>query len=191
VGTCWLRFSPFWRHTTAPYGPLFLGLASVVVAVTGSHLIAGVLVMRAFELVGVALLAVFVPRLARTLGADPARATWLAVLSPLVLLELIAAGHNDVLMIGLLVAGVTLALSGRPVLGVAVCALAATIKLPALAGAVFIAIAWARAETTWSQRAKLVLAAALAAAAVVAAVSLVTGLGFSWLSTTLFSTRPR
>ena len=180
--------SPFWRHTTAPYGPLFLGLASVVVAVTGSHLIAGVLVMRALELVGVALLAVFVPRLARTLGADPARATWLAVLSPLVLLELVAAGHNDVLMIGLLVAGVALALSGRPVLGVAVCALAATFKLPALAGAVFIVVAWARAETTWSQRARFVLAATLAAAAVLAAVSLVTGLGFSWLSSTLFST---
>ena len=35
--------SPFWRHTTSPYGPLFLGLMSVVVSITGSHLIAGVL----------------------------------------------------------------------------------------------------------------------------------------------------
>ena len=183
--------SPFWRHTTAPYGPLFLGLASLVVAVTGSHLIAGVLVMRGLELVGVALLAVFVPRLARTLGADPARATWLAVLSPLVVLELVAAGHNDVLMVGLLVAGVTLALSGRPVLGVAVCALAATVKLPALAGAVFILVVWARAETTWTQRVRFVLAAALAAAAVLAAVSLAPGSGSAGCRALCSPHRPR
>ena len=138
--------SPFWRHTTSPYGPLFLGLMSVVVSITGSHLIAGVLVTRALELVGVGLLAIYVPQLARALGADRARATWLAVLSPLLALELIAGAHNDVLMIGLLVAGVTVALQGRPVQGVAVCALAATVKLPALAGVLFIAVAWARSE---------------------------------------------
>jgi hypothetical protein len=180
--------SPFWRHTTAPYGPLFLALASAIVAVTGSHLVAGVLVVRGFELGGVALLAIFVPRLARALGADPARATWLAVLSPLVLLELVAAGHNDVLMVGLLVAGVTLAIRGRPLLGISVCALAATLKLPALAGAAFIAIAWARAETPGRDRIKFLFSAVLAAAAVLTAVSIVSGLGFSWLSTTLFST---
>ncbi len=183
--------SPFWHHTTAPYGPLFLGLASLIVAVTGSHLVAGVMVLRGLELVGVALLAIFVPRLARALGADPARAAWLAVLSPLVMLELVAAGHNDMLMIGLLVAGVTVALEGRPVLGVAICALAATVKLPALAGAVFIVAAWGRAEISWAARTRLVLAAGLAAAAVLAAVSLVTGLGISWLSSSLLSTPAR
>ena len=28
--------SPFWRHTTAPYGPLFLELMSVIVGITGT-----------------------------------------------------------------------------------------------------------------------------------------------------------
>ncbi|MDQ6807727.1 MAG: polyprenol phosphomannose-dependent alpha 1,6 mannosyltransferase MptB, partial [Actinomycetota bacterium] len=114
--------SPFWRTTTSPYGPLFLGLASVITVAVGSHLILGVVLMRLLELAGVALLALFVPRLARALGTDRARATWLAVISPLVLLELIAAGHNDALMIGLLVAGVTLAMERRPLLGIAACA---------------------------------------------------------------------
>ena len=31
---------PFWRHTTAPYGPLFLRIVGGIAAITGSHLIA-------------------------------------------------------------------------------------------------------------------------------------------------------
>jgi hypothetical protein len=130
---------PFWRHTTAPYGPLFLGIVSVLVAISGAHLVLGVLLIRLLALAGIGLLAVFVPRLARGLGADPARATWW-VFSPLVLLDLVAGAHNDLLMIGLVVAGVSLAIERRLLLGVAVCALAATIKLPALAAIPFMLV---------------------------------------------------
>ena len=104
------------------------------------------LLARLLELDRAALLAVYVPRLARSMGSDGRRALWLALLSPLVTLELVAAGHNDLLMVGLLAAGVAYALDGRPLLGVAICALAATIKVPALAGAAFIAVAWGREE---------------------------------------------
>ncbi|HEY5318026.1 MAG TPA: polyprenol phosphomannose-dependent alpha 1,6 mannosyltransferase MptB [Solirubrobacteraceae bacterium] len=186
--------SPFWRGTTSPYGPLFLALASVVAGAVGSHLILGVLLMRLLELAGVALLALFVPRLARALGTDSARATWLAVISPLVLLELIAAGHNDALMIGLLVAGVTLALERRPLLGIALCAIAAMVKLPAAAGIAFIAVAWARAE--WSKAgpdgaraaARALAQSAAVTAAVLGAVSVLSGLGLSWASSGVLST---
>ncbi len=183
--------SPFWRHVTAPYGPLFLGLMSMIVAVTGSHLVAGILLVRGLELVGVALIAYYLPRLAQAMGADPARAIWLVLLSPLLLLELIAAGHNDVLMAGLLLAGVTVALHGRPMLGIALCAVAATFKVPALAGVAFIVVAWAREERTATARAQLVLSAVLVTGAVLAAVSLATGLGFSWVSGSLFSSPAR
>jgi hypothetical protein len=171
---------PFWRHTTAPYGPLFLGLASMIYGVVGANLIAAVLLLRGVELAGVVLLAVFVPRLARAVGGDPTRATWLAVISPLVLLEFVAAGHNDALMTGLLVAGVALALERRPLLGIAVCALAATIKLPAATGALFIAVAWARAAPRSTIRIAVVSAAAVAA--VLGIVTLVTGLGLDWIA---------
>lgn len=175
--------SPSWRHTTAPYGPAFVGAVSLVAGVAGQHLIGGVLLLRGLELAGVALLAVFVPRLARRQGADPARALWLVGLSPLVLLDLIAAGHNDALMAGLLVAGVTLALEDRPLLGIAVCALAATVKLPAAAAVVFILVAWARADPGRALRnAGLGL---LVTAAVLALVSLITGLGLDWVSGSL------
>ena len=167
--------SPFWRHTTAPYGPLFLGLLSLVAAAVGDHLVAGVLLARLLELAGAALLAVYVPRLARSMGSDGRRALWLALLSPLVTLELVAAGHNDLLMVGLLAAGVAYALDGRPLLGVAICALAATVKVPALAGAAFIAVAWGREELGRAAQVRFMATAALLAVAVLGAVTLLAG----------------
>jgi hypothetical protein len=181
----------FWRSATAPYGPLFLGAISVAVGVTGPHLIAGVLLIRAIELVGFVLLGVFVPRLARATGADPVRALWLTLLSPLVLLQLVAAGHNDLLMIGVMVAGVTLALEGRPLWGVALCALAATIKVPAIAAAVFVAFAWVRGGPDWGNRTARAAKAVAVALAVGAAVTLITGFGLGWVSSALFSTPAR
>jgi alpha-1,6-mannosyltransferase len=180
--------SPFWSHTTAPYGPLFLGLVSLITAAVGDHLVAGVLLTRALEFIGAALLAVYVPRLARSMGSDARRALWLALLSPLVTLELIVAGHNDLLMVGMLVAGVSYALDGRPLLGIAICALAATVKVPALAGVAFIAVAWGREEPGRSAQVRFIAAAALLTVAVLAVVTLVTGVGVDWLSTGLFST---
>lgn len=180
--------SPFWRHTTTPYGPLFLELVSLIVGVTGSHLIAGVLLTRAAGLVGVVLLAVFVPQLARALGTDVRRGLWLTVASPLMALGLVASGHNDLLMAGLLAAGVAVALSGQPLAGIAVCALAATIKVPALVGAVFIAVAWARAAGDRAAALRLLSAAALITVGMLAAVTLASGVGIGWLSASLFST---
>jgi alpha-1,6-mannosyltransferase len=180
--------SPFWRHTTAPYGPLFLWLVSLITAAVGSHLVAGVLLTRVLELAGAALLAVYVPRLARSMGSDGRRALWLALLSPLVTLELILAGHNDLLMVGMLVAGVAYALDGRPMLGIAICAVAATVKVPALAGAAFIAVAWGREEPGRHGPIRFMGAAALLTVAVLGAVTLVAGVGPDWLSTSLFST---
>ncbi len=169
--------APFWRHTTAPYGPLFLWIVS---AFAGSSLVVGVLLIRAIELIGFVLLAVFVPRLARALGADGGRAAWWVLLSPLVLLQLVAAAHNDLLMIGLLAAGVTLAVEGRTLPAVAVCALAATIKLPAAAAIPFILVATGDRKA-WAP-------GVLVALVVIVAVSLASGLGLGWISTSVFST---
>jgi hypothetical protein len=170
--------SPFWRHTTAPYGPLFLWIVSWF---SGVSSVIGVLLIRVLGLAGFALLAVFVPRLARTAGADPGRAAWLVLLGPLVLLMLVAAAHNDLLMIGLLVAGVALAIERRVLAGVALCAVAATIKLPAAAAIPFILVALAPDR-------RVVWRAVLVTAGVVLAVSLVSGLGLGWISSAVFST---
>ena len=98
--------SPFWRHTPAPYGPLFLGLVSVIV---GDHRVAPdrrraghpgrragrgrccwPCTCRGWR--------------GRSAPTRPGPCGW-RLMSPLVLLELVAAGHNDMLMIGLLAAG--------------------------------------------------------------------------------------
>jgi alpha-1,6-mannosyltransferase len=179
---------PFWRHTTAPYGPVFLGLVSLL---SGAGTIAGVVLLRLIEVAGVGLAAFCAPRLARRLGADPARALWLVALSPLVLLGLIVPAHNDALMAGLMLAGVTLALERRPLAGIIVCALAATIKLPAAAAIPFIAVAWARTQPTAGARAAVLARAAAAVLVVALLVSAIPGIGFSWLSTSLFSTPQR
>ena len=67
-------------------------------------------------------------------------ALWLGALSPLALFSFVSSGHNDALMVGLLVAGVTLAVEGRLLAGLVLCALAATVKLPAAAAVVFLAV---------------------------------------------------
>ena len=182
---------PFWRHATAPYGPVFLAIMAGISAAVGSHLIAGALVTRLLALAGLALLWVFVPRLARALGTDTTRAVWLAALSPLVLLQLAAPSHNDLLMIGLLAAGVALAAERRPLAGIAVCAIAMTIKLPAGLAVAFIAVAWLRECGDWRVRLERIAAAALVVGAVVAIVSVATGWGLDWVSGTLFSTPAR
>jgi hypothetical protein len=183
--------SPFWRRTTAPYGPLFLGLMAPIAGWFGAHLTGAVLLARVLDLAGIALLGAFVPRLARAMGADPLRAVWLAALSPLVLLQLVGAGHNDALMVGVMVAGVTLAVEGRRLGGIAVCALAGAIKVPALAAAGFIAVAWAWDAWPTGGRAGVVRELAAAAGVtvlVLALISVVTGIDAHWLGTGVFST---
>ncbi|HLI58925.1 MAG TPA: polyprenol phosphomannose-dependent alpha 1,6 mannosyltransferase MptB [Solirubrobacteraceae bacterium] len=182
--------SKFWRHTTAPYGPLFLELVGLISTVGAVHIVAGVLLCRALDLIGLVLLAIWIPRLADALGADRGRALWLVLASPLMLLGLVAPAHNDLLMAGLLAAGVGWALRGRPLLGVAICALAATIKLPALVAVAFIAVAWGRSEQAGARR-LLVAQCAGIAVVVLGLVTVVSGVGVGWLSSSVFSTPAR
>jgi len=178
--------STSWRHTTAPYGPLFTALAAAAAWLSAGHVMLGIMLLRAVELAGLALLAVFLPRLARALGADEALAVWLALASPMTLLYLVGGGHNEALMAGLLVAGVTLAVRRRPLAAIALCSLAATVKLPALVAVAMIAACWLHDRPGHRLRA---LAASVAmCASVVFAVGLLAGVGASWISGSLLTT---
>ena len=176
-----------WLRTTAPYGPLFLLFVGWLVAAAGYKLVLGAILVRLLAILGVAILIAALPPLARRVGADPRRAVWLIALSPLVLFQLISPGHNDILMAGVMTAGIAASLRW-PLVGIAICALATTIKVPAAAGAAFIAVAWAwHTEGSWN-RARVLVESAIVFAAVLAVISIVTGVGASWISGGLFST---
>ncbi|MCM4084772.1 polyprenol phosphomannose-dependent alpha 1,6 mannosyltransferase MptB [Actinoplanes sp. TRM88002] len=103
--------APTWRDAPAPYGPLFLVLAGVA-AKTGS--LAGTLAgLRVIALVGVALIAVSLPVLARRGGVPLGRAVWLVLACPLVPIHLISGAHNDALMVGLMVSGLAFAIARK------------------------------------------------------------------------------
>lgn len=170
--------APVWQHTAAPYGPAFLWLAAALSSLTRGELPAGLLGMRLVALLGVALMAAALPRLARHSGSDPAAALWLGALNPLVLLHLVAGAHNDALMLGLLGLGLVAARGRWPVLGAVLVTLAALVKAPAALGLLAVVVLQIRTRRTplWAA----VTTAAAAAATTVAATA-VAGTGYGWI----------
>jgi hypothetical protein len=146
------------------------------------HALVTVLLLRLQSVVGVALIAYCVPKLAVSFGRDPGPAFVLAVLNPLTLLALVGGAHNDAIMVGLLLAGVTAARAGRPGWGVALCALATCIKVPAAIGVVYVAWDWAGPRAAWARRAAVGAKALAVTIAVTGVLTVVSGLGWGWLS---------
>ncbi|NKQ26945.1 polyprenol phosphomannose-dependent alpha 1,6 mannosyltransferase MptB [Streptomyces galbus] len=170
--------APLWQHTRAPYGPVFLALAAALSGLTGGDLPAGLLGMRLVALLGVALMAAALPRLARQCGADPSAALWLGVLNPLVLLHLVAGAHNDALMLGLLGVGLVAALGRRPALGTVLVTLAALVKAPAVLGLAAVLVVQLR---TGRRPVPAVLTTVGAAAATTVAATAAAGTGYGWI----------
>ena len=171
-----------WKTSPAPYGPFWMGLSSLVYKLTHAQPIAALLAFRVLAMVGVLLMAIYLPRLARCCGANPAKAIWLGVLNPLVFLHFVSSAHNDALMLGLLIAGITLAMERRPVAAVVLVTLAGAIKAPALVGLAFVGIAWAGSEASFVRRAKYWSACIAIGLAIFVGLNLVTGLDFGWVS---------
>ncbi|MFC4604290.1 polyprenol phosphomannose-dependent alpha 1,6 mannosyltransferase MptB [Rhodococcus kronopolitis] len=185
-----------WRDTPAPYGPLFLWFGKGITWLTGENIVAGIFVHRLLALAGVALIVWALPRLARRCGVAGVTALWLGAANPLLLFHLVAGIHNEALMLGLMLAGMEIALraveSADPIrgrtlwyllAGVALIALSATVKIPSLLALGFLGMAlarrWGGTLRSVAKSAALLLAVTVA---VVLAVSLASGLGFGWLS---------
>ncbi|TSE01205.1 alpha-(1-_6)-mannopyranosyltransferase A [Skermania sp. ID1734] len=134
--------SNVWTTTTAPYGPIFLLLARGVTTITGDNVVAGTMLLRLIMLPGLALMMWAIPHLARHLGGKPAVALWLAVLNPLVLIHLIGGVHNEMLMVGLMAAGIALVLERHHVAGIVLVAIGVAIKATAGVALPFIVWIW-------------------------------------------------
>ena len=173
---------PLWINTAAPYGPLFLMLAGWSASLSLHHALVTVLLLRLQSVVGIALIAYCIPKLARSFGRDAGPAFVLAVLNPLTLLALVGGAHNDAIMVGLLLAGVTAARCRHPAWGIVLCALAASIKVPAAMGIVYVAWDWAGPLASWRRRSNIFLRSGLITVTVMGVLSLVSGLGWGWIA---------
>lgn len=151
-----------WATTTAPYGPAFMMLTRGVAEVTGNHVILGVLLMKLVMLPGFALGLWAVPRLAQHFPrradgsggiAYPAYGSWLVLLNPMLLVHLVGGPHVELLMFGVLAAGLVLVLEGRHGWGVAVLALAASIKITAALVLPFVLWIWLAHKRSEQRRA--------------------------------------
>jgi hypothetical protein len=164
---------------------LFLLLAGGVVAVAGAGLDGVVAGLRVIAVAGVALTAAAVPVLARRAGVDPARAVWLVLACPLVLVHLVSGAHNDALLIGLIVAGLALAAARSPARLAAaglLLGLAVSVKATAVVVVPFAVLAAVppRAALRALCRPALIVGGGLLAAAV--AVSALSGRGPGWVA---------
>ncbi len=195
-----------WRDTPAPYGPLSLQLQHLIVDLTGFRPYLSAVAMRTLSLIGVGLIGLLIPRIARRNGADPALAAWFATLNPILVIDFIGGAHNDSLMMGLVVAG--LWVTGLPtgqrvglgrwqfdphrwgsswwLLGAVLVGVATAIKQPAIMAAYALPL-MVRPWPDWSLRevsiaAGRVLASFAVAVGTFSVVTLATGLGFGWIN---------
>jgi hypothetical protein len=171
-----------WANAPAPYGPLFLQIDGIFARITFHNELATIVLLRLLALVGVLLIASCVPRLARLYHRDGAELFTLMVLNPVTLLHLIGGAHNDALMLGLLLCGLTAAKEKRPIVGVLLCALAAAIKAPAALGILYVGWSWLGPQASVRDRIRPVITASLLGAGVLGFFSYVSGLGWGWVT---------
>ncbi len=170
-----------WLHTVSPYGPLFLRMAGAASTIGGHTVVGTVIALRLFACAGLGLAGVSLTAIARRHGQRPPHVLALALLSPLTLLHLISAGHNDAIMVGLLAAGIALADSGRPWSGIVLCTLAAAVKLPAAVAIVFIVWGMVRDLPSFRARTAAVAKGGVAALGTIAVTTATSGLSWGWL----------
>lgn len=198
--------SNVWTTTTAPYGPVFLLMADGVTSLTDDDVVAGTILLRLLMLPGLAMLLWALPRLTRHLGGRHTVALWVAVLNPLVLVHLVGGVHNEMLMVGLLAAGLALVLDRHHASGTAVIAVGAAVKATAGVALPFVVWIWMahRAQDrrrlrdgeaagsatpvaatgrrhTWAEFARTAGPGAAVVVAVFGLASVVAGVGIGWL----------
>jgi alpha-1,6-mannosyltransferase len=172
----------FWISTPSPYGPFFDGIDGDIVRLTGHRALPSIVILRLLSVLGVILMAVFVPSLARSYGRNPSMAFSLGVLNPLVLLFFISSGHNDALMIGLLVTGLSLSRRGYFTAAIILCSLAGAVKVPGLLGVFAVAWTFEGTDSPW-RRLGSVAKACVISIATLELLSVLFGLGWGWVRT--------
>lgn len=173
---------PLWAESPTPYGPLFLLIERGVAEFVGPHPVWAAIAFRLWALLAVAILAVAVPALAQRHGISEAKALWLAVLNPLVLMHFVAGAHNDALMAAAVVVGLLWAVDYHPIAGTLALALAVSVKPIALVALPFIGLIWAGVNAGWWARIRYWAASGAITVAVVVGLGMVSGTGLGWIA---------
>lgn len=171
---------PFWAKHPSPYGPGFLVVAGAISTIVRDHLLAGVLAFRVIALVSLAAVGMAVRRLAQIQDVAVPRALWLVLANPLVLIVTVSAAHNDVLMMALVAWAVVAALSGRPLLAVALIAIAATIKVVVLVLVAVVVVERLRHGSGMAGRLRQAAPSAVVGGGLFVALTEALGFGWGW-----------
>ncbi|MGI9124452.1 MAG: alpha-(1-_6)-mannopyranosyltransferase A [Mycobacterium sp.] len=183
--------SSVWMTTPAPYGPAFILIAKFVTVIVGDHIVAGTMLLRLCMLPGLALLIWAAPRVARHIGANGAVALWICALNPLVIIHLMGGVHNEMLMVGLMMAGIALTFARHHLAGAALIAVAVAVKATAILALPFMVWVWMRHLGGNKIRAFATATASSVAVfiAVFAVLSGLAGVGLGWLTALAGSVR--
>ena len=117
-----------WVGTPTVYGPLFTGLSYLLVPF---GIAANVLAYKAVAAASSLVLIVVIWRAARLRGLDSVKAAALVGLNPVIVLYGVGGGHNDLLMLAILVAGLYVLLQQRERSSGALLVTATAVKLTA------------------------------------------------------------
>lgn len=183
----WFTFGadPMWGDTPTPYGPFFLLLARGVAAFSGSQAFLGAIMFRLIALGGLLLMVWAVPRLAEQHGINPAKAVWLSIANPLVIMHFVAGAHNDALMVGLLLTALAVAGTGASAAlgGAALVGLAGSVKPIALLALPFVGLIRSGVVATFARRVVDWVLVTAVAVVTFGATALLADTGMGWIAT--------
>lgn len=153
-----------WKWVTTPtaYGPVFTLFSYVLAPLS---IAASALAYKAIAALSSLALVALVWNAARLRGLDPVKAVALVGLNPLLVVYGVGGGHNDLLMLAVLIGGVYLMLAHRERAGAGSIVMAAAIKLTAGLFLPF-ALAGAGGPRTRPRRRDVAIGASVAAACV-------------------------
>lgn len=171
---------PRWMNTLTPYGPVPLEAGSFAASITQDPWLL-VIAHRLVALVGLALVAWAVPRLAAWTGVRPALASAVAIASPFVIANGVGGLHNDVLMVGLMAAALVVGVERSWLWGATLGGLAAAVKLPGGLVCLPILLASLPMGAGVVERGRRLAAGGAVAVGVLLGVGVVSGLGVGWV----------
>ncbi len=176
---------PLYLDAPVVYGPVFVHV-SALVSSRSDNVIASVLMFRWLAIVGLVISAVAVRDLAMRFGRNSRDAIVLAIANPLTLLHLVSGAHNEAMMLAVLLAGVAIGLRPRfRVVGIVLCAIAASIKIPAVLGVAFLAWPWITAVSSRLAATVRAIGVGALALGVIGVAGRLTGWGWDWVDAML------